>query len=106
MPSWVDSKLIIYGIGLAVAGVLAYARLNVLGESMAKVQSTLDEQADGLAEHTQNGDAHATRGLRVSSLETDQAKVEARLEQLDVSVDRMGRNQARMCQAWGVSGCE
>jgi hypothetical protein len=105
-PAWLDSKLIIYGVGLAVAGVLAYARLDVLGESMAKVQTTLDEQADGLAEHTQDGNAHATRALRVSSLETDQATTSAKLEQMDTSIDKIGRNQARMCQQWGVLDCE
>lgn len=104
-PAWLDSKLIIYGVGLAVAGILAYARLDMLGESMARVQSTLDEQADGLADHTQDGDAHATRALRVSSLETDQASTVTKLEQMDTALDKIGRNQARMCLAWGVD-CE
>jgi hypothetical protein len=105
-PAWLDSKLIIYGVGLAVAGILAYARLDMLGESMARVQSTLDEQAEGLTDHTQDGDAHATRALRVSSLETDQATTSAKLEQMDTALDRMSRNQARMCTAWGVLDCE
>jgi hypothetical protein len=104
-PAWLDSKLIIYGVGLAVAGVLAYARLDVLGQSMDKVQLTLDEQAEGLTDHTQDGDAHATRALRVSSLETDQASTVTKLEQMDTALDKIGRNQARMCLAWGVD-CE
>jgi hypothetical protein len=105
-PAWLDSKLIVYGIGVAVAGVLAYARLDALAQSMDKVQATIDQQEAGLSAHTQNGDAHATAGLRVSSLEMDQASTVTKLEQLDTALDRIGRNQARMCAQWSVKNCE
>ena len=104
VPSWVDSRLILYGVGLAVAGVLAYARLDVLGQSMARVQTTLDDQADGLAEHVSSPD-HATRGLRVSSLETDQGKLESRVEQMDTRQQKMDRNMVALCVTMGAS-CE
>lgn len=104
-PKWLDSKLLIFAITAAVAGVLAYGRLDALGASVARVQTTLDEAQTGLAEHVAS-EGHTSRGIKVAALESDQVKVEQKLDRLDVRQQKMERNQARMCQAWGVTGCE
>lgn len=104
-PAWVDSKLIIWAVTIGAAGVMAYGRLEALGDSVDRVQTTLDDAQEGLSEHVQSQDAHTSRGIRVAELETDQAKVEQKIEQIDVRQQRMERNQARMCQAWEVD-CE
>ena len=104
-PDWMDSKLLIWIITMVGAGAMAYQRLETLGESVGRVQQSIDDQGAGLAEHIASPD-HTTRGIRVAELETDQAKVEQKIEQIDVRQQRMERNQVRMCQAWQVSGCE
>ena len=104
-PYWLDSKLIIFGITVATAGVLAYGRLEALGASVDRVQTSIDEQGDGLSEHIASPD-HTVRGIKVAALESDQAKIETKIEQIDVRQQRMERNQVRMCLAWGVKDCE
>lgn len=104
-PKWVDSKLIIWGLTMVGVGVMAYARLDALGASVERVQTTLDEAQSGLAEHVAS-DGHTTRGIKVAELEDDQGKLETRIERIDTRQQRMERNQVRMCQAWNVTGCE
>jgi len=104
-PSWLDSKLIIFGVTVATAGVFAYGRLEALGASVDRVQTSIDEQGDGLSEHIASPD-HTVRGIKVAALESDQAKIETKIEQIDVRQQRMERNQVRMCLAWGVKDCE
>ena len=101
---WIDSKLLIWIVTMIAIGAMAYQRLETLGESVGRVQQSIDEQGSSLAEHIASPD-HTTRGIRVAELETDQAKVEQKIEQIDVRQQRMERNQARMCLAWEVE-CE
>ena len=101
---WIDSKLLIWIVTMIAIGAMAYQRLETLGESVGRVQQSIDDQGSSLAEHIASPD-HTTRGIRVAELETDQAKVEQKIEQIDVRQQRMERNQARMCLAWEVE-CE
>ena len=101
---WIDSKLLIWIVTMIAIGAMAYQRLETLGESVGRVQQSIDEQGASLAEHIASPD-HTTRGIRVAELETDQAKVEQKIEQIDVRQQRMERNQVRMCLAWDVE-CE
>ena len=105
MPQWVDTKLVIWIVTMIGAGAMAYQRLETLGESVGKVQQSIDEQDSTIAEHIASPD-HTTRGIKVQALETDQAKLESKIESIDARQQRMERNQVRMCQAWNVSGCE
>ena len=104
-PSWLDSKLIIFGITVAVAGVLAYGRLEALGASVDRVQITIEESQQSLSAHVQSDDAHTSRGLRVAALESDQGKVEQKLDQLDVRQQKMERNMVALCTTLGAR-CE
>ena len=101
---WIDSKLLIWIVTMIAIGAMAYQRLETLGESVGRVQQSIDDQGSSLAEHIASPD-HTTRGIRVAELETDQAKVEQKIEQIDVRQQRMERNQVRMCLAWDVE-CE
>ena len=101
---WIDSKLLIWIVTMIAIGAMAYQRLETLGESVGRVQQSIDDQGSRLAEHIASPD-HTTRGIRVAELETDQAKVEQKIEQIDVRQQRMERNQVRMCLAWDVE-CE
>ena len=103
--AWADPKLVIWVVTMIGVGAMAYQRLETLGHSVADVQATIDEQGAGLAAHAANGDAHTTRGLKVAALESDQAKLETNIEQIDIRQQKMERNQVRMCLAWGVE-CE
>ena len=100
---WIDSKLLIWIVTMIAIGAMAYQRLETLGESVGRVQQSIDDQGSSLAEHIASPD-HTTRGIRVAELETDQAKVEQKIEQIDVRQQRMERNQVRMCLAWDVEG--
>jgi hypothetical protein len=102
--AWADPKLVIWLVTLIGVGAMAYQRLETLGESVADVQATIDEQGDGLAEHIASPD-HTVRGIKVAALESDQAKIETNIEQIDIRQQKMERNQVRMCLAWGVE-CE
>ena len=105
VPSWVDSRAIIFAITIAAAGVLSWARLETLGESVHKVQATLEESQIAVSEHVQSPDAHATRGIRVAELESDQGKVEQKIDQLDVRQQKMERNVVALCTTLGAR-CE
>lgn len=104
--TWTDPKLLIWLVTMIGVGAMAYQRLETLGHSVADVQATIDEQGAGLAAHAADGDAHTTRGIKVAALESDQQKLETKIEQIDIRQQRMERNQVRMCQAWGVKDCE
>ena len=104
--AWADPKLLIWLVTMIGVGAMAYQRLETLGHSVADVQATIDEQGAGLAAHAADGDAHTPRGIKVAELESEQAKLETKIEQIDMRQQKMERNQVRMCQAWGVKGCE
>ena len=103
-PSWLDSKLIIFGITVATAGVLAYGRLEALGASVDRVQTSIDEQGDGLSEHIASPD-HTVRGIKVAALESDQAKIEGQIERIETRQQKMDRNMVAVCTTLG-SNCE
>ena len=103
-PSWLDSKLIIFGITVATAGVLAYGRLEALGASVDRVQTSIDEQGDGLSEHIASPD-HTVRGIKVAALESDQAKIEGQIERIETRQQKMDRNMVAVCTTLGAN-CE
>ena len=103
-PSWLDSKLIIFGITVATAGVLAYGRLEALGASVDRVQNSIDEQGDGLSEHIASPD-HTVRGIKVAALESDQAKIEGQIERIETRQQKMDRNMVAVCTTLGAN-CE
>ena len=105
-PEWIDTKLIIWIATMVGVAAMAYQRLETLGASVPQVQVSIVEEGDGLAKHAASGDAHTTRGIKVAELESDQAKLETKIEQIDVRQQKMERNQVRMCTAWGVKDCE
>jgi hypothetical protein len=47
-PSWVDSKLIIWILGMIGLGVGAFYRLEALGETMGRVENAVDAQSPSL----------------------------------------------------------
>lgn len=104
LPSWVDSRLVIWFAGLCALGVLSYARLEALAADVARVQQTLDQQESSLAEHVAS-DGHSTRGMKVAALETDQAKIERQIERIETRQQKMDRNMAVLCDKLGAR-CE
>ncbi len=104
LPEWLDSRLLIWICGLGALGVLSYARLNALGADVARVQDTLDQQETTLTEHVAS-DGHATRGIRVAALETDQGKIEQQIERIETRQQKMDRNMAVLCTKLGAR-CE
>ncbi len=104
-PSWVDSKLIIWVLGMLGLGVGAFYRLEALGETMGRVENAVDAQSQGLSDHAADPDSHTARGYQVKALETEQTKLEARVERIDQSTQRIERNLVALCTAMG-SDCE
>ncbi len=105
LPAWLDSRMMIWLCGIAALGVVSYARLDALAADVAKVQETLEESQQGLADHTANGDAHATRGIRVAALETEQSEIEHQIERIEHRQQKMDRNMAVLCDKLGAR-CE
>ena len=105
MKDLFDSRMIIWIVGIVFLAGGGWYSLKDVSEDVSQIQTTLDQQSDSLTEHV-TGDGHATRGIEIAVLESDQVKIETKLEQLDSTVDKISRNQARMCTAWGVSDCE
>jgi hypothetical protein len=104
-PSWVDSKLIIWILGMIGLGVGAFYRLEALGETMGRVENAVDAQSQGLSDHAADPDSHTARAYEVKALATEQTKLEARVERIDQSTQRIERNLVALCTAMG-SDCE
>lgn len=104
-PRWLDTRLIIWLLTVGAAGVMAYARLETLGDSVARVQTTIEEQAGALDDHIIDPGSHTTRGLRVTSLEAEQTKLEARVERMDERQQKIDRNMVAICTSLGAD-CE
>ncbi len=102
---WTDPKLLIWVVTMIGVSAMAYQRLETLGHSVADVQATIDEQGAGLAAHAADGNAHATRGIKVAALESDQAKIEGQIERIETRQQKMDRNMVALCTTLGAH-CE
>jgi hypothetical protein len=86
-------------------GVGAFYRLEALGETMGRVEDAVDAQSQGLSDHAADPDSHTARAYEVKALATEQTKLEARVERIDQSTQRIERNLVALCTAMG-SDCE